>query len=181
MLFATLDVTTRAITLPDNRLVTITDTVGFITNLPHDLIEAFKSTLEEVVYSDLLLHVVDSSSIHAVEQIDAVDSVLKELGVQDKPILLVLNKIDEALEENINYIKKAYSKYNIIEVSAKENINLDELLNKMGEMISSTLKKAKYLIPYAEQGIVAYLHRNSAIDVEEFLDEIGRASCRERV
>lgn len=171
MLFATLDVTTRAITLLDNRLVTITDTVGFIRKLPHDLVEAFKSTLEEVVYSDLLLHVVDVSSEYAVEQIDAVNLVLKELKAQDKPILIVLNKIDAVLDENVNSIKQKYSNCNIIEISAKDNINLDGLLNKIGEMIPNNLRKATYLIPYVDQSMVSYLHRNSKIDIEEFLED----------
>ncbi len=95
MLFATLDITTRAISLPNNEIITLTDTVGFVRKLPHELVEAFKSTLEEVIYSDLLLHVIDISSDTAEKQIDAVNNVLEELGTENKPIILIFNKIDK--------------------------------------------------------------------------------------
>ena len=94
MLFATLDITTRSIILKNKGVVTITDTVGFVRKLPHDLVEAFKSTLEEVIYSDLLCHVVDTSSDSALDQIKAVEEVLEELGAKGKETILVLNKID---------------------------------------------------------------------------------------
>ena len=94
-LFATLDPTTRRLRLPTNQNVLLSDTVGFIRKLPHDLVDAFKATLEEVVEADLLLHVVDISSPHAEEQIEAVNQVLGELGVADKPMLMVFNKIDQ--------------------------------------------------------------------------------------
>ncbi|MCM8710896.1 GTPase HflX [Clostridium sp. SYSU_GA19001] len=171
MLFATLDITTRAIVLPDNRLITLTDTVGFVRKLPHDLVEAFKSTLEEVVYSDLLLHVVDASSSTALEQIKAVDTVLKELGAHEKSVLIVLNKIDKAEKENIDLIKDTYKENNYIEISAKENINLDTLLNEVSKALPYTLIKAEFLIPYSEQSAAAYLHRNANIEKEEYREE----------
>ena len=99
MLFATLDTTTRAITLRKKGLITLTDTVGFVRKLPHELVEAFKSTLEEVIFSDLLCHVIDTSSDTAVEQYIAVNEVLSELGVVNKEMIIVLNKIDKASEE----------------------------------------------------------------------------------
>ena len=171
MLFATLDITTRAINLPDNRTVTLTDTVGFVRKLPHDLVEAFKSTLEEVVYADLLLHVVDVSSENAVEQIEAVEGVLSELGAKDKPTILLLNKIDKASEEQILFIKEKYKESNIIEISARENINLDILLNEVAANLPYTLKKVEYLIPYTEQATVAYLHRNAKVESEDFKED----------
>lgn len=171
MLFATLDITTRAIILPDNRLITLTDTVGFVRKLPHDLVEAFKSTLEEVVYSDLLLHVVDSASEASLEQIKAVNLVLKELGVLDKPMLLLANKVDKATEEQINELKEHLKEVRIIEISARENINLDMLLQEVSKALPYTMKKAEYLIPYSDQNIAAYLHRNANIEQEEFREE----------
>ena len=171
MLFATLDITTRAINLPDNRTVTLTDTVGFVRKLPHDLVEAFKSTLEEVVYADLLLHVVDVSSENAIEQIEAVEGVLSELGAKDKPTILLLNKIDKASEEQILFIKEKYKESNIIEISARENINLDILLNDIAANLPYTLKKVEYLIPYTEQATVAYLHRNAKVESEDFKED----------
>ena len=94
-LFATLDPTTRRLKLPTNQNVLLTDTVGFIKKLPHGLVEAFKATLEEVVQADLLLHVVDISHPQAEEQIDAVNTVLMEIGAAEKPVLMVFNKIDQ--------------------------------------------------------------------------------------
>lgn len=168
MLFATLDITTRAVLLKDNRLITLSDTVGFIRKLPHDLIEAFKSTLEEVINSDLLLHVVDSSSNEALKQIEAVNLVLKELNAINKPTILVLNKIDKAIEENIKNIKENYKDMNIIEVSAKENINIDTLLDEISKNLPKILIKAEFLIPYTEQSIAAFLYRNANVYKQEY-------------
>src|SRR5207248_6592187 len=94
-LFATLDPTTRRLRLPSNQNVLLTDTVGFIRKLPHKLVEAFKATLEEVVQADLLVHVVDVSHPQAEDQIQAVDAVLREIGADGKPTLMVSNKIDQ--------------------------------------------------------------------------------------
>lgn len=171
MLFATLDITTRAVMLPDNRLITLSDTVGFVRKLPHDLVEAFKSTLEEVIYSDLLLHVVDASSDYAIEQIEAVDIVLKELGAQDKPIVLLLNKIDAADESRISEIKQKYLNMKTIEISARERINLDYLLEQISKELPYTLIKASFLIPYTNQAAAAFLHRNANIKFEEYREE----------
>ncbi|MBA5850918.1 GTPase HflX [Clostridium sp. cel8] len=170
MLFATLDTTTRAIELKDGRVVALTDTVGFVKKLPHELIEAFKSTLEEVIYSDLLLHVVDVSSEDAITQIEAVDDVLIQLGVKDKPILLVLNKIDREINNNINKIKENYTKSNIVCISAKEKLNFDVLLDNISNLIENDNVEADFLIPYSNQKIVAYLHENSKIKSEEYKD-----------
>lgn len=168
MLFATLDITTRAMSLPDNRLAAVTDTVGFIRKLPHDLVEAFKSTLEEVIYSDLLLHVVDTSSDSAVKQIEVVEEVLGELGAGDKPTILVLNKIDRASEEQVKQLKEKFSSYIIIEVSAKEKVNFDILLDKCTEILPYKLKSFKVLVPYSDSSAVAYLHRNALVESEEY-------------
>lgn len=171
MLFATLDITTRAVVLPDNRLITLTDTVGFVRKLPHDLVEAFKSTLEEVIYSDLLLHVVDVSSKTAEEQISAVEEVLKELNALDKPTMLLFNKIDKAQEENLKLLKEKYKNYNILEISAKEAINLELLLSEISRQLPYTMKKVEYLIPYSEQSVVAFLHRNANVVSEDFKED----------
>lgn len=169
MLFATLDVTTRAIILPDNRLITLTDTVGFIKKLPHDLVEAFKSTLEEVTVADLLIHVVDSSSLEAQEQIEAVEEVLKELKADDKPTIILLNKIDMANQDIVNSIKSKYEK--VVCISAKYGDNIDSLLECIIDVLPQKLIKAQYLIPYDDQKFVAYLHRNSNIEKEEYRDD----------
>ena len=171
MLFATLDTTTRAITLKNKGIATLTDTVGFVRKLPHDLVEAFKSTLEEVIFSDLLCHVVDASSEDAIEQIRAVEGVLEELGAKDKDTILVLNKVDKATEEQLNKIKEEVSYEDIIEISAKEGLNLDKLLELIEEKLPYKYKKAEYMIPYAKGDVVSFLHRNGRILEEEYKDE----------
>ncbi|MGL4308149.1 MAG: GTPase HflX [Cetobacterium sp.] len=171
MLFATLDATTRSITLPDKRIAALTDTVGFVRKLPHDLVEAFKSTLEEVVFSDLLVHVVDVSSETVIEQIKAVETVLKELSADDKATILALNKCDKATEEQIAMVKEACKNYTILEISAKDNMNIDTLMEMTVEMLPRTMKRVEYLIPYSESSINAYLHRNGIIENEEYEGE----------
>ncbi|SHI35121.1 GTP-binding protein HflX [Clostridium cavendishii DSM 21758] len=170
MLFATLDTTTRAINLLDNRVATLTDTVGFVRKLPHELVEAFKSTLEEVIFADLLCHVVDASSPYAMEQISAVEEVLKELGVTDKPILLILNKIDAADEANLEKLRLENANYKVVEISAREGINLDGLLNTISNNLPYTLKTVELLIPYSDQQVVAFMHRNAKVLEEEYRD-----------
>lgn len=191
MLFATLDTTTRAIKLPDNRDITLTDTVGFVSKLPHELVEAFKSTLEEVIYSDLLCHVVDASSDNAQEEIIAVEKVLGELKALESAKILVLNKIDKADEEKLNELEEKYSSiYNkVVKISARERINLDNLLEAISEELPYTLKSKEYIIPYTSQQVVAYLHRNTNVSEEEYredgtyikaeVDEEVENKCRE--
>ncbi|WP_160671271.1 GTPase HflX [Clostridium sp. C8-1-8] len=171
MLFATLDTTTRAITLLDNRIATLTDTVGFVRKLPHDLVEAFKSTLEEVIFSDILCHVVDTSSPYAQEQIYAVEEVLAELGVRDKPIILVLNKIDKTTTEVIEAIKDKNNQYNIVEISARNNVNLEGLLKEIGSTLPNKMRDIEVLVPYSDQHMVAFLHRNAKVVEEEYKED----------
>ncbi|SQC02493.1 GTP-binding protein HflX [Clostridium tetanomorphum] len=171
MLFATLDTTTRAILLPNNRNITLTDTVGFIRKLPHDLVEAFKSTLEEVIYSDVLLHVVDISSDSYEEQIQAVNEVLKELSCLDKPTILLLNKVDKINEEKLSDIREKFKTLDCIEISAKQGRNLEKLLEEIINKLPYKLIKAEYLIPYSDGSTVAYLHRNGNINIEEYKEE----------
>ncbi|GFP76870.1 GTPase HflX [Clostridium fungisolvens] len=171
MLFATLDTTTRAITLLDNRVATLTDTVGFVRKLPHDLVEAFKSTLEEVIFSDILCHVVDAASSYAQEQIYAVEEVLAELGVREKPIILVLNKIDKTTNDVIEELRKNNSQYEIIEISARNKINLDGLLKEIGKQLPSKMRDIEVLVPYSDQHMVAFLHRNGKVLEEEYKED----------
>lgn len=172
LLFATLDTTTRSMVLPDKRIASLTDTVGFVRKLPHDLVEAFKSTLEEVIFADLIIHVVDSSSPTVKEQIKAVEIVLEELGASDKPTILALNKIDITPDETLSELKEEYGdRYEIVEISAYKNIGIENLLELSCKILPKRIKKCEYLIPYAESQIVAYLHRNSILDSEEFEGE----------
>ena len=168
MLFATLDITTRAIILKNKGIITLTDTVGFVRKLPHDLVEAFKSTLEEVIYADLLCHVVDASSETALEQIKAVEEVLHELDALDKKTILVLNKIDKADSALLEEIKVATEHYDTIEISAKEGTNLEVLLDEIEENLPYTMKKCEYLIPYDRSDMVSFLHRNGRVFEEDY-------------
>ncbi len=171
MLFATLDITTRAIKLPDNRVVTLTDTVGFVRKLPHELVEAFKSTLEEVIYSDILVHVVDASSAEVLNQIYAVENVLFELGANNKPTILALNKIDKIDEELISLLKDKLQGRELIEISARERINLIELLNKIGDLLPEKLRIVKFLFPYTEHSAAAHIYRTSRVISEDYQEE----------
>lgn len=169
MLFATLDTTTRLVTLPGGKDALFSDTVGFIRKLPHDLVEAFKSTLEEVAYSNLIMHVVDASNKNALAQIETVNKVLTEIGAGNKEIILVLNKVDIADEENMTALRSNFK--DTIEISAKKNINLELLLNKVQDKLYQDFIHGALLIPYSEGKILSYLHDNRCIEKEEYKED----------
>jgi len=172
MLFATLDTTTRAISIKDNRVITLTDTVGFIRKLPHDLIEAFKSTLEEVIYSDLLIHVIDASVDDCYEQAVTVDKILEEIGAEDKNRIIALNKIDKGKSYKTEEIMKLYEgKYPIIEISAKNGTNLNALIELISEVLPENMVIIEALIPYDQQKLVANIHDKGTVIAEEYLEE----------
>ncbi|MGM9973094.1 MAG: GTPase HflX, partial [Clostridiaceae bacterium] len=171
MLFATLDTTVRAISLEDGRRIALSDTVGFISKLPHDLVEAFKSTLEEVVEADLLLHVVDASNEEAIKQIQSVNKVLSELNARGKNTIILLNKIDKASEENLKEIKAFLQGEKIIEISAAKEINLNEVLKAIGEEIPIKLSQKEFILPYHQQKLISMIHENSKVLEEDFIEE----------
>ena len=169
MLFATLDTTTRAIELPDKRIITVTDTVGFIRKLPHDLVEAFKSTLEEVIYADILIHVVDASSQDAPGQVEAVEQVLEELGAVNKPMILALNKADLGVSAAADLIRAAAPEsVPVLEISAKTGLNLDHLLVLVQELLPQDYNTYELLIPYSMQKLVSLVHQEGNVLEEEF-------------
>lgn len=163
MLFATLDTTVRAITLSDNRKITLSDTVGFISKLPHELVEAFKSTLEEVIEADLLLHVVDVANEEAIKQIQSVNIVLNELNAKDKNTIIVLNKIDKACQGNLDKVKDFLKGEKIVEVSAEKGINLDQLLHLIEREIPNKLVEKEFIIPYDRQKFISMLHEDASV------------------
>lgn len=171
MLFATLDTTVRAITLNDSRKITLSDTVGFINKLPHELVEAFKSTLEEVVDADLLLHVVDASNKNAINQINSVNNVLNELNCIDKNTIIVLNKTDIASYETLLKLKEFLKDKVVIEVSALNGTNLKNLLNTIANKLPNNLIEKEFIIPYNYQKLISILHENSNIIEKKFIDE----------
>ncbi|MBQ6426641.1 MAG: GTPase HflX [Clostridia bacterium] len=141
MLFATLDPVVRRITLPNGQECLLSDTVGFINKLPHELIDAFKSTLEEVRNADLILHVIDASSDYLDVQIDTVEDVLSQLGASDTPTIRVYNKMDLIGADTV-------LKNDGIRISAKQNRGIEELLNAIQKGISSRTVRIDLLIPY---------------------------------
>ena len=156
-LFATLDPTTRRLKLPTNQNVLLSDTVGFIRKLPHDLIDAFKATLEEVIEADLLLHIVDVSSPYAEEQIEAVNLVLKDLGVEEKRTLMIFNKVDRISSSGLS--KRFTDQYsNSIAVSAKTGEGFDELMAELGKQLRPIRKMVVISIPHSKSDIIARLH-----------------------
>ena len=156
-LFATLDPTTRRLKLPTNQNVLLSDTVGFIRKLPHDLIDAFKATLEEVIEADLLLHIVDVSSPYAAEQIEAVNLVLKDLGVEEKRTLMIFNKVDRISSSGLS--KRFTDQYsNSIAVSAKTGEGFDELMAELGKQLRPIRKMVGISIPHSKSDIIARLH-----------------------
>ena len=156
-LFATLDPMTRRLRLPTNQNVLLSDTVGFIRKLPHDLVDAFKATLEEVIEADLLLHVVDISLPQAQEQIDAVNVVLDELDVADKPMLMVFNKIDRVTAPGL--AKRFTDQYpNSIVVSARSGEGFDAFMSELGKQLRPVREMLEFSIPHSQPELIAQLH-----------------------
>ena len=166
-LFATLDTTSRAITLPDNRKILITDTVGFIRKLPHHLVQAFKATLTETAEADMLIYVIDAANPQFETHIRVVDSVLSDIGAGGKPIIYVYNKVD-LLEEKDALFKRGQ---NSVEISAKTGRNIEKLIDLISETAPGKKQEMTVLIPFGEGGIVSDLHQNQKILLEEYLPE----------
>ena len=170
-LFATLDPTTRQLELPDKRIATLTDTVGFIQRLPHQLVAAFKSTLEVVCEADLLLHVVDLSHPLYKEQSEAVYKVLQEIGASDKTMLTVYNKIDK-LPEDSGLLKRLEQEENSVCLSAKSGYGIPKLLEAIVEHLKLKTMEAAFLVPYSASGkITAALHTAGTVLQEEYQDQ----------
>ena len=166
-LFATLDTVVRKLTLPHGTNILISDTVGFISKLPHELVQAFHSTLEEVKNADLILHVVDSSSSYAQSQIDVVEQVLEDLGASDIPQLLVLNKCDE---ENSAQAFRSNAK-DSVRISAVKRINLDELCNKTENMLMGSKISIDIVVPYDKYSVASFIRENGTIVEETHKDD----------
>ena len=165
-LFATLDPTTRKVIMPSGREILVTDTVGFIRKLPHDLVEAFKSTLEEVLYADLLVHVVDGSNPDYENQIKVVLEVLSELGAEDKPIITVVNKIDK-ISNYLDIVDNSSSSATI-HISAAKALGLDELFSRVDQFAAQKSKTAEILIPYTDASVASMVHNNAKVLEEDY-------------
>ena len=164
-LFATLDPTTRSLKIPDGEEVLFTDTVGFISKLPHNLVDAFKSTLEEAKYADLILHIADASNPEADEQMKVVYRTLEELKVTGKPIITFLNKQDKIEEEKIIKDLKADA---VIKGSAKTGQGIDELLTKITEILRGGKVFIDALLSYADSSKIAIIRKKGQLLAEEY-------------
>jgi len=167
MLFATLDTTTRRIELPDGQPLLITDTVGFIRNLPHRLIEAFKATLEEAVLADFLIHVHDATSPEIERFHDTTLEVLAELGAGDKPILSILNKIDMVTDPDV--LTRLQEKFpDAIPTSSVTGHGLEDLLHACSRVLAERVCRQHYRIPQHRAELVSLLHRQAKVLSTEY-------------
>ncbi len=161
MLFATLDSTTRRFTLPEGREITLTDTVGFINKLPHGLVEAFKSTLDEVREADLLVHVIDGSHSQAEPQMRAVDEVLQEIGAHETPRLLVVNKTDAMAPELVAGMLARHP--DSVAVSGATGAGIPRLLARLAAEASRGSAALTLLVPYTRGDLVQMAHERTQV------------------
>ncbi len=159
-LFATLDPTTRKLDLPGGRSATITDTVGFVRHLPHDLVEAFRSTLEEVTRANIVLHVADASSPELEEQIAAVRDVLTDIGAGNLPEVLALNKIDAV--SDVDRARLARRHPDAVAVSALTGHGIELLLTRIEQRLRPPLE-VELLVPYGREDVIARLYRDAEV------------------
>lgn len=168
-LFATLDPTSRAVELSDGRKILLVDTVGFIRKLPHHLVEAFKSTLEEAVVADVLLHITDVSNPEYKNQIIVVNEVLKDIGADNKPEIMVYNKCDKADPEE-------FTGCDGVLISAKKKMGLDKLIDAVADAAPGKKQEISVCIPYCEGALVSELHNTQKILSEQYSPE-GTILC----
>ena len=165
-LFDTLDTTTRTLEISDTCTVLLSDTVGFIRKLPHHLVEAFKATLEELSYADLLLHVIDASNPEWREQAEVVEKLIAELGAEQTPRIDVFNKCDKCPAEILPHGA------DIVSISAKTGQGLDELLEKIGGHLDTGACRVELSIPYDKGGLVDLLHREARVEQVDYGETI---------
>ncbi len=169
-LFATLDPTTRQLTLPNKQEIILTDTVGFIQRLPHQLIAAFRSTLEVVTEADLLIHVIDISHELYKEQAAAVHEVLKEIGAETKPVITVYNKIDKLPPDSM-LTERLSQEEDTVCISAAKHLNLEALQELIESHLQSKAVEVKLIIPYAETAKAAHLHETANVLSQEYTEQ----------
>lgn len=164
-LFATLDPTTRTAVLPDGQKVLFTDTVGFISRLPHDLVDAFRSTLEEAKYADILVHVADASDPMADEQAKVVYETLESLGIIGKPVMTVWNKSDLVSED---YMMKDFEADASVMISAKNGDGMDAFFSELGRLLRESRVPLRIVLPYSDAAKLALIRRAGQLISEEY-------------
>lgn len=168
MLFATLDPTTRTLELPGKQKMLLTDTVGFIRKLPHHLIEAFRSTLEEAKYADFILHVVDASNPHMEQQMHTVYETLERLEIKDKPVITLFNKQDKAEEL---YMVRDFHAERTVRISARTGEGLEELKTVLEELIRNRKVYFEGLIVYTDAGKIQQIRQKGELLKEDYQPE----------
>jgi GTP-binding protein HflX len=173
-LFATLDPRTRRLSLPGGESVLLSDTVGFVRKLPHQLVQAFRSTLEVITESDLLIHVVDCAAPDPEGQIDAVRAVLVEIGADDVPELLAFNKADVSREA-----KRLAERYpGSVMLSALTGEGVDDLLVAVGDRLRAGLRVIELVVPYDRGDVLAAVHREGEVLLEAHESDAARVQVR---
>lgn len=175
-LFATLDSTTRQLVIPDGRELTLTDTVGFIQKLPTTLVEAFKSTLDEICGADLILQVVDSSDENFKEQIDTVNEVLEQIGAEEISRILVFNKVDLLDQDQLAAYEKRFPQ--AVFTSTVDHYGIDELIKRVGIAAEAHQVLLEVLIPFTRGDLVSFAHKRCSILSEEYTDQGTKMSVR---
>jgi GTP-binding protein HflX len=168
-LFATLDSRARSYELPIGKNIIVTDTVGFIKNLPHQLIASFRSTLEEIQEADLILHIIDANDEEIDNKIKVVENELVELGVQDKPILKVFNKLDLIDSNRKRDLEIQYP--DAVFISAEQNINKDRLVERLNSFVEESMEHFSLEIPYKDANIVEKLHNSGIVEKEKYKND----------
>ncbi len=163
-LFATLDTTTRKVELPNGSEILLTDTVGFIQKLPHHLIQAFRATLEELKYADILLHVVDASNSNRKEHMAVVYDTLQDLGCAETPVITIYNKMDCDVELPLPLDKRART---MVQISAEKQQGLEEMLTCVETLLKSFRRSMKVILPYTEGALAGWVHGRCEILEEE--------------
>ena len=161
-LFATLDTTTRRVALPSGQGLLLTDTVGFVRNLPHHLVEAFKATLEEALLADFLVHVLDASHPRVYDFYRTTMKVLEELGADSKKMITVLNKVDRITDESIFHALRLHFPEAVF-LSARSGKSLDDLLHRMADMLVDRIEKVELALPLDRTDLLSLLHRTSNV------------------
>mgnify|MGYP001375169168 FL=1 len=176
-LFATLDTTIRKLTLDSSHKVLLSDTVGFIRKLPHNLVASFRSTLKEVLEADLIVIVLDISSTEIDDHLDTINNVLFDMGANKVPVLHVLNKVDKILDnKKVEKIKRSF--VNSVIISAQHHLMISELKNKIVEKMESNFQTVELKIPYKDGKLIANAHQGVKVLETNFEDDIIKLKVR---
>ena len=174
-LFVTLDTTTRRLELPDGQAMLLTDTVGFVRNLPHDLVQSFRATLEEAVLADFLIHVLDASSTQASEFYQTTTQVLSELGAGDKRVLLALNKIDLIDDTRLMELRRQFPE--AVPISLHTGQGMEDLFHRIHDMLIDRVVRLDLCIPLNRMDLVAFLHEQGKVLKEDYERGVADVQC----